>query len=296
MAPGKQCRPKLFLSALLLKGVGLTCLLVGGIAVRADPQHLSLPSPERIRESLTEGSEKQRKGLVESLRLFLPPGARTGGQQLPCMEYKSTPGRGATVDLHQVVLKAPGPQTVIVARPQDCEYQFLVVMEQIAPGQWAHRGTVPIFAKHWEPEISFRQLVSAGESEIVVRNRPTDIGTGMLQRNMTIFKLLDGSLRVILDEVEKQTFAIPTTRNGQPANTAQTQESEFWLIDSEPGEQSIKDIVEKQVIRDHETQLVRWRLFLWRPELEVFQAVGTDGNPGEGKAGTIKLTRPDSNQ
>lgn len=258
-------------------------------SLRAEPQSPFLPSPSKIREILLHGGQVEKKRMVESLKLFLPRGARWGNEQLPCLEYQTITGQASTIELSQVVLKAPKPYTVIVAKPQDCEYQFLVVMDQIAPGRWAHLATVPILAKNWEPEISFARLIDPDESEIIVRNRTTDTGLGMHQRNITILKLFEGGLSVIFNEVEKQTFFIPITRNGEPADTEQSQESEFWLIDAEAGTQSIKNILERQVIGKGGKQIIRWRIFVWSPELKVFEGVPTEGNLGEGKEGTMKL-------
>lgn len=245
----------------------------------------ALPSPQEVRHHLMEGNKEQKRGLSERLGLSLPRGARWGNPEISCQEFTS-------VEIHRVVLESPGPQFVLLARSSDCEFQFLMVFQERHQGEWVHVATVPFLAIRWEPEILFLELIRSGESEVIIRNRPTDTGTGMLQRNVTILKLIDGRLRVILDEVERQVFAIPTTRNGESANTEQSQDSEFWLVESEPWETSIRQIVEKQLIRDHRTQIVRWRLFIWKPELQVFEPIGTDGNPREGKASTLKLGIP----
>lgn len=249
----------------------------------------TLPSPNEIRQVLTQGNETQKKALAKQLQLVWPAGTRRGDGEVPCLDYEPVAGEAPPIEMHNVSLQAPETQTVLLARPHGCWYRFIVVLEKDRGGGWRRLGTVPIFDKYEEAEISFQQLIKPGESEILVCNATTDAGTGMWQRNMLILKLFPDDMRVVFDQVQRQVFAIPIVRDGQPANTDQSQESEFWLVNPGPGEQGIKDILERQVVRDHKTMIVRWRIFNWDPGLEVFLGVGTDGNPGEGEAGTTKL-------
>lgn len=271
---------KRFLSVAQVCSLSLMWQFLCSSVLFTGAETIELPPPFRVREILLRGTASERSSLVKSLRLVLPSWMRGGRIELPCLEYQS-------VELHSVVLEPPNEQAVLMAKPEDCEAEFLIVMDQETPNHWVHRSSLPLFAKYSPPQVSFVQLVNKNEHEIMVRNHTVDYGTGILQKNLTIFKFVDQKLRVIFDQPERLVFAIPTTRNGKPDNTDQAQESSFWFVDSSGT--GIRQIVEKQVIRDHKLTILRWRIFSWSSELQVFQGSSTDGNFGEKLTTSVKL-------
>jgi hypothetical protein len=104
------------------------------------------------------------------------------------------------------------------------------------------------------PNLS-QEIISSDVEEIVVRDNETDYGTGVLQLNMTIWKLFACGPQVIFDEPSSQIFDIPLA--DPPRNTSQEEHSEFTFVSSQGGQQSgaePKRILQKQVVHDEHGQ------------------------------------------
>lgn len=228
-----------------------------------------VPSPERIVHILRQGSESDRGELAKALELMIPPETTQGDGHQFCTSFDS-------VKSNYVVLKKPGSQAVIHVVPTlYCEeFQFIVVIERETGNTWRLVRTIPLFTKYNVPQISFPALVDADEHEIMIHNETVDYGTGIFQKDLVIWKYIDGGLQVVFDEVESLTFAVPTGIRERP-NTDQAQKSVFTVVAAEPQEGGYKDILEKQTVRDHGTTIVRWRAFGWTPWLQRFQGVST---------------------
>jgi hypothetical protein len=154
-----------------------------------------------------------------------------------------------------------------------CQSFFFVVLELEPNGSWRLVDTVEIPAKYRSPSLSVESLVTRGESEIVVRDAETDTGTGILQRNLIVWKLLDGHLRVILDEPIQSRFAIPKG-DGSDDNTDQDEQSTFTIQDKSPEVGfGMKQIFQRQTIRDHDRSIQRAWVWTWDPDTRTFRKV-----------------------
>jgi hypothetical protein len=93
---------------------------------------------------------------------------------------------------------------------------------------------------------------------------------------MTIYKLFQSRLEVVFDEPDHVVLAVPSNDNPQ-GNTDQRQESEYTIVSPEegPSATSSKQILQKQVINEHNTTIVRWWLYAWVPEIRRFQGYPT---------------------
>jgi hypothetical protein len=222
-----------------------------------------VPHPEVIVRSLKQAAPARITKLVQLLNLAAPE-----GRDDLCLEYDS-------IDLKYLRLANSREHAALKIVSQSCEREFVVVLQKQPGDRWQHVQTIALNAKYSVPEVSFPTLLDATEHQIVVRNHVVDYGTGILQNNVTIFKLIEARLEVIFDEIEKLIFEIPIRHNGKPTNTEQYQESEFTFIEADPGQGVAKRILEKQTIRDHQTTITRWRLFSWVPHLRKFRAFAT---------------------
>jgi len=204
------------------------------------------------------------------LSFRVPPRTRVGGSQVLCPDFDS-------IDSEYVTLQQPGPQVVLHASGlSGCQYDFLAILQLEATG-WIRLGTIPLWSKYRSPKVRFISLISAAKKDIVVNDNTVDYGTGIFQTDMTIWSLVGSRLEVVFDEIENLTFAVGVEKNGKFGNTQQSQCSSFTFVPVEGQEGAgYRDILEKQVLSDHETTLARWRVFVWRPELGRFVGIPTE--------------------
>ncbi len=230
-------------------------------------------SPERIRETLLNGNESQRRELAKKLRLTYPWWGRGDpGTGEPFTDFES-------IKVTHVRLLPRGHQAAIVAKAtQSSEHCFLIIVTRPEAGLWTYVDTLPLWSKHSEPNIYFKSLIEPGIDEIVVRDLTVDSGTGIYQTNMRIFRLDRGRLEIVFDEPERVTFWVPTGNGTSPSyNTEQAEDNQFSFVDVEQGEPSasVKQVLEKRVIRDHKTTIVEWWVYFWSPEIGRFVGVRT---------------------
>lgn len=227
----------------------------------------ALPDPEQIKSILITGSETQRSELAKELHLFIP-GLGPGDikNENLCTLFDS-------VDINYVKLLVPGSQAALnLVAPTWCEYTFLVILRETQPGKWDIIQTVPLWSKYNPPKITFVSLIDPSEKEIIVQDLLTDSGTGILQKNITILKLFADGLKVVFDEPTSVTFAIPIKGK---KNSDQEESNEFSFVKDPDVKNGSNQILQKQMIRDHETRITRWWLYIWAAEIEKFRKVPT---------------------
>jgi hypothetical protein len=145
--------------------------------------------------------------------------------------------------------------------------------------QWNHIQTIPLSARYGSvPEISLVELVEPGTKEILIQKQIVDTGTGILQKNISVLKLIDRKISIILDEPEVVRFSIPSVAHGQLRNTEQRQDSEFTIILDSSG-LGHRQIRESQTITDHDKEIRRSRVFIWQPDIKRFRSFPTAITP-----------------
>jgi hypothetical protein len=230
----------------------------------------TVSSLESLRERLISGSDTDRTALAGALQLNIPKWTRVGAaNDLPCILFDSVQASLGTLD-------RAGNQAVVIIYSRNCEYTYLAAFERTPEGTWKRLDTAPLWSKLGEPQISLVSLIDDGNKEIVAAHRTVDTGTGIVQTDLTIFKLFSGRLQVILDSPEHVVYALAPGPKGTGA-ADQTQESAFTFVPSlrdEPKTSSTQ-IVEKRVIGSGTIRQTQWWLYVWIPEVRRFQAIRT---------------------
>ena len=228
-------------------------------------------TPENIRSTLLNGSDDDIEHLATELGLMAPNGnIDSAKKNVPCDAYDK-------VDIFSANLIASEENVVLQASSSICYYSYLIILKKESTGTWSYVATAPLFARTNVPSISFDELISKGSHEIVVENNQEDYGTGIQQYDFTIFRLTPSGLRVILNEPSKIVFAIPIRdAQGKQANSEQEELTTFRIVEADgkgSNTTGLKDIESKQVLTDHQTQIIRYWRYYWVPELGIFERV-----------------------
>lgn len=243
-------------------GFGAVCCLLTQYAEAAGS--LGSLSPDQIKQLLTqEEDESKLAKLATDLDLMIPKRAINGATaDEPCTQFSA---------VEVIPVKFHGNHSQVLLNISSvCWYTYLVLLEESKANAWRHVQTVPVGAKYNAPVVTFESMISRDAKEMIVKDYENDSGTGILQTNMAIWKLLDGRLRVVFDEPTHTQFDIPLNPKGPDYSTEQSEDSDFSIVKGS-GQTGLKDIVQKQVIRDHKTKITRYWEYGWVPELQKFQ-------------------------
>ena len=223
--------------------------------------------PVQIKSHLLSGTHSQRYQLSGSLHLVIPKETRWRAKaDIPCLDFDSVKISYTTLRFHQ-------SNAVVEAHSQGCHYTYLIILSSKGVNNWSYTGTIPLWSRNEVPNIRFESLLSPGVNEIVVRNNETDYGTGILQTNMTIWKVDNRALRVIFDEPTSVKFKIPIGK-GSLENSDQTEESQFTFVRPRAEENtptSAKQILQKQTIHIRGVTVTRWWLYRWVSAVQRFR-------------------------
>jgi len=241
--------------------------IIFGFMFSQGAQAASVLTPEQLKYSLLQGSDSQLTELSKNLHLVIPKRSRVGATaDIPCTEFDS-------VEISHISLPEHNSPAVIKAFSSSCQYSYLVVLAQTKSNAWEFVQTIPLWSKNKIPMVSFESLTSSKEQAIVVQNYEADYGSGVSQTSMIIWKPFKGGYQVVFDEPSQVIFSVPIDKKGFE-NTDQSEDSEFTFVKGvvTRGESAnFKYILQKQVIRDHQTIMTRWWRFLWVPEMNRFQ-------------------------
>jgi hypothetical protein len=246
--------------------------LFGGIVkqFKAADGQITVRSLEEIKTRLLSDNEEDRKALAQGLRLNIPAYTRhQASSDIPCNLFDSV-----TI-IHEILLQ-PGTQAVVNAYSRSCQYTFLVVLGRTPDGSWRHLDTMPLESFYDEPKITLESLVAVGTKEIIASGVVVDRGTGILRQDMMVLKLFPNGLSVIFDQPERVQFAIPLdSKTGRNSDQAQESTFEFIAPPKEGEPTSIRQILERQVIRDHRLTIKRGWIYTWNPVIERFRGYAT---------------------
>jgi hypothetical protein len=153
-----------------------------------------------------------------------------------------------------------------------CEAMFLVpVVKQGV--SWITLNPVRLWAKFSEPTYKFESLVAPGEQEIVVSNQTVDEGTGILQRNMTIYKVIGNETHAVFDTPEYLHVAEPDLKSPTGQYT-DDQTSTFTYSWDKPDHGSSVFIREKRDERIGKHRFTVYRSYAWNRVLQEFRMLG----------------------
>jgi hypothetical protein len=233
----------------------------------AAQNRITISSPETLKTRLLKGSEADITELASDLQLIIPHWEYWQvTEDSPCTMFTS-------LEWKVVSLTHPGNQAVAVIYSLHCEHTYLVAFERTPTGSWRHLDTVPLWSKYNQPDISWESLISDGTKEMIADDCTVDSGTGIVQTDLIIFKLFSDRLQVILEAPKHEVYDVaPAPR----AQQDQSQDSTFSFIQAGNGPAtSMKQVLEKRVMRDHAKTLTQWWAYVWIPEIRRFRAIRT---------------------
>jgi len=243
----------------------LIALLLGVASGEAPPVPFELASPKQAASLLTSENAALRSAAAKTLHLREP--WENGSL---CVKYDA-------VTLSRPALEAGRQTALLTARASDCDFTFLVFLVSKEKG-WIPAGTFPLPTKHSSPRYRVLSLINRDESEIVISGQTVDAGTGIMQRNVTILKLVGDSMRVIFDQPESLNLFIPAGKKGKGTNTSELQESLFFFVNTEAGVPGRKCIIESRMEQVPGQTLTLQRKYVWDPALSIFRMYG-EGPP-----------------
>jgi len=134
---------------------------------------------------------------------------------------------------------------------------FLVPMLRQG-GSWVALKPIRLSAHYDDPNWRLESLVAAGEEGIVVSNQTVDWGTGYLQRNMTIYKVIGNEARIVFDAPEYIGVGIPPAGMGPGWKNGyeDVQRSKFEFL----RDTNINGLSRIQEMRTESAQKRRYRL------------------------------------
>ena len=152
-----------------------------------------------------------------------------------------------------------------------CHNSFaLILLRQQARDRWVSINSISLIdGEHsGNLETTLVNLSSAETKDIVVQHVVTGYGTGFLDENFLVLKVVDGRLHTVLDTMQR------FVRADWPAPHLVEGKSAFKLEPPSQGEPG--DICEDETITSHgnPTVSLRQRYFYWNKNLQIFEPSG----------------------
>jgi hypothetical protein len=160
---------------------------------------------------------------------------------------------------------------LLVVKGADIGWTMYLVPMIRPDGDWQTLPAVPLSTHYEAPTITLDSLVRKGEQEIVVSHLWVDHGTGVQQTNLTIYKLIDGAMRIIFDQPEHLHFF---TVLNPPDTYDEYQESTFKFVEKEPNAAGLKAIEETRVETVGKRRITVHRTYCWKPEIQAYRMEG----------------------
>jgi hypothetical protein len=228
--------------------------------------------PEEIVRVLRNGDQEAIARVAEANELVIPKEESNGAKaNVPCQSFQS-------VRLRTVVLNEPGPQQVIEARSESCEYFYIVVFEPSDKAAWKRTVTLPVRFHARGIRIAYEALLGTPEHQILIHGYTAGWGTGIWEYDFLVVRYVKGRFQVVLDVPEEVNLFEPDAKEPN-GNAEEGQQSEFMFEDSKTGPDgsrgtaTSKLIVEKQIITKHDLKIVRWRAYFWDEGLGCFSGM-----------------------
>ncbi len=228
--------------------------------------------PDAVAETLRSGSALQRSQLATELGIMTPdfssPAVKSNA---PCVNFDH-------VDERRVRLRTDAENAVIIANSGECDSTYIIVFDKVRKSEWRALPPVRLATRTQRPEVSFAELIQPGVSEVVVHRETTRDNGSAQQENFVVLKLLHDRLVLVLDTVERLELTLPDRPENNADQVVQSQQSTFRLVQAGPNSGASTRILEKEVLKERKTDLTRYRLWSWDPELERFRSSPHDGS------------------
>jgi hypothetical protein len=216
--------------------------------------------PEEVVRQLTSPDTKIRKAWVDKLGLHELNGDNESLASLSVEEK------------HAAFLQNVASRLILVDEGEVCQTMYLVPMIDEGGG-WTTLQAIPLSTQYEPPKITFESLVGEGEQEIILRHLWVDHGTGIQQTNLTIYKLIDGAMRIIFDQPEHLHFSTRLNPD-HPYTYDEDQESTFKFVKNDSDAAAPTAIEETRVETVGKRKLTVYREYSWEPEIQAYQMFG----------------------
>jgi hypothetical protein len=171
--------------------------------------------------------------------------------------------------LSATLVKETLSRILVVKGPNLTSCETMNIVPMIKQGEtWITLGHINFMPKmFYYPRYRVASLISPGEQEIVVSNQMVDEGTGILQNNMTIYKVIENEIKVIFDAPEYLHIAEPHFTDDQI--------SKYFIQADNLKASGPKYIDEERVERINGRRFTSYRRYVWENELQTFRMEGS---------------------
>lgn len=165
----------------------------------------------------------------------------------------------------------------IEAYSNSCIQKFIIVLEGTPP-QLRYAGTISLEERYTAPDYKIVPLLIGQKPGIMVTDNVVDSGTGVLQENTQIFAFLRGALKMVFNQPEKITLAVPSKSKCCDTQYVQTQTSAFHVVEPTQRNPTAR-IKEKRRISVNGRSLTEYRSYLWSKRWHTFYSVSYAPTP-----------------
>jgi hypothetical protein len=156
-----------------------------------------------------------------------------------------------------------GQYAMIEVTSKYCDGMSLVLFRKGGNGHWIYIQTIRL-SVHYDtvPDIHPVDFVQSGVTDLLIEHELLDWGTGVLQKNTSIYHMMNGQMKCIFNEPEYVHHAVE--------GPIIEQQSKFELHDSTPDSNTFgnKYLSEQQEIKIDAELVRRYRNCIWddKPE------------------------------
>jgi hypothetical protein len=251
--------------AFLLIALGACRTCVGQSAVRSY-------EPERLARQLTEFKQAVNSG---AQNVFFSETHETVGNLAILGE---TLGKQLHIDGTLAACDSFSPMRVRLDGVHDaglvrmqCGWDLNLVFSHRTQQEWSYLQTIALPNEHSEARISIASVTGDNSEQVLLHKVQYQSGTGINQQSFVIYKLKDGQLSLVLNEVESGWVTDPWTKHEV------SQESQFKFEPSEHdprlGPDAAPTFEETQVLDFAGEQVELKRDHMWLRKEQVFLAL-----------------------
>lgn len=162
---------------------------------------------------------------------------------------------------------AKGKYALVEAFNDDCETMPLVLFKSTDGIKWTYSDTVQLeLAFGTRPPIRLVAFAGKGIKDVLVQHEIVDWGSGILQEDISVYRIFDGHLKCVLEEPETVNYG------PRPGQRSVEQHSNFEIRELEPGNATGgKYLHEDQQITIGKQTLRRFRSCYWDDRKQRFQ-------------------------
>ena len=158
---------------------------------------------------------------------------------------------------------------VVEASSDDCGTMPLVLFKSVDGAAWTYSDTIHLSSHYGtQPDIRLVDFAQKGLSDVLVQHEIVDWGTGVLQKDISVYHVSGGQLRCVLEEPESVHFA------PRPGTSTVEQQSKFDVRESAPDNVGgTKYLHEERQIKIGKQTFRRYRACYWEEKNQHFLCV-----------------------